>query len=94
MFSFKLGRDASNRVFADSGVKTAFHSASHHQDREDRIREFQKINTYHISMLPYFLNKLKTRLTVNAACSTTRWCSTGRRWATRTCTTTSAARCS
>jgi hypothetical protein len=59
VFSFKLGRDASNRVFADSGVKTAFHSASHHQDREDRIRDFQKINTYHISMLPYFLNKLK-----------------------------------
>ena len=59
VFSFKLGRDASNRVFADSGVKTAFHSASHHQDREDRIKDFQKINTYHVGMLPYFLNKLK-----------------------------------
>ncbi len=59
VFSFKLGRDASNRVFADSGVKTAFHSASHHQDREDRIKDFQKINLYHIGMLPYFLNKLK-----------------------------------
>jgi hypothetical protein len=59
VFSFKLGRDASNRVFADSGVKTAFHSASHHQDRDDRIREFQKINLYHIGMIPYFLNKLK-----------------------------------
>ena len=59
VFSFKLGRDASNRVFADSGVKTAFHSASHHQDREDRVRDFQKINLYHIGMIPYFLNKLK-----------------------------------
>ncbi|HUU32700.1 MAG TPA: DUF1552 domain-containing protein [Vicinamibacterales bacterium] len=59
VFSFKLGRDASNRVFADSGVKTAFHSASHHQDREDRIKDFQKINLYHIGMIPYFLNKLK-----------------------------------
>ena len=59
VFSFKLGRDASNRVFADSGVKTAFHSASHHQDRDDRIRDFQKINLYHIGMIPYFLNKLK-----------------------------------
>jgi len=59
VFSFKLGRDASNRVFADSGVKTAFHSASHHQDRDDRIRDFQKINRYHIGMIPYFLNKLK-----------------------------------
>ncbi len=59
VFSFKLGRDASNRVFAESGVKTAFHSASHHQDREDRIKDFQKINLYHIGMIPYFLNKLK-----------------------------------
>ncbi len=59
VFSFKLGRDASNRVFAESGVRTAFHSASHHQDREDRIKDFQKINLYHVGMLPYFLNKLK-----------------------------------
>ena len=59
VFSFKLGRDASNRVFADSGFKGAFHSASHHQDREDRILDFAKINKYHVSMVPYFLNKLK-----------------------------------
>jgi hypothetical protein len=59
VFSFKLGRDASNRVYADSGVKTAFHSASHHGDREDRIRDFQKINLYHVGMLPHFLEKLK-----------------------------------
>ncbi len=59
VFSFKLGRDASNRVFAESGVRTAFHSASHHQDREDRIKDFQKINLYHVGMIPYFLNKLK-----------------------------------
>ena len=59
VFSFKLGRDASNRVYADSGVKTAFHSASHHQDRDDRIKDFQKINLYHIGMIPYFLNELE-----------------------------------
>jgi hypothetical protein len=58
-FAFKLGRDASNRVYPDSGVTTAFHSASHHQAREDRIMQFAKINRYHISMIPYFLQKLK-----------------------------------
>ena len=57
--SFKLGRDASNRVYPDSGYKAAFHSASHHQDRDDRVTEFAKINKYHVSMVPYFLNKLK-----------------------------------
>jgi hypothetical protein len=59
VFAFKLGRDASNRVFPDSGVRTAFHSASHHQAREDRITQFAAINKYHITMLPYFIDKLK-----------------------------------
>ena len=59
VFAFKLGRDASNRVFADSGVTTGFHSASHHGDREDRVMSFARINRYHISMIPYFLDKLK-----------------------------------
>ena len=59
VFAFKLGRDASNRVFADSGTSTGFHSASHHGDREDRVMAFARINRYHISMIPYFLDKLK-----------------------------------
>ena len=59
MFAFKLGRDASNRVYPESGFKGAFHSASHHQEREERIIDFAKINKYHVSMVPYFLEKLK-----------------------------------
>jgi hypothetical protein len=59
VFAFKLGRDASNRVFAESGFKGAFHSASHHQEREDRILDFAKINKYHVGLIPYFLEKLK-----------------------------------
>jgi hypothetical protein len=59
VFAFKLGRDASNRVFADSGVSTGFHSASHHGEREDRVTAFARINRYHISMMPYFLDKLR-----------------------------------
>jgi hypothetical protein len=59
VFSFKLGRDGSSRVYPDSGVKTGFHPASHHGEREDRILDFAKINRYHLSLLPYFLDKLK-----------------------------------
>jgi hypothetical protein len=59
VFSFKMGRDGSGRVYPGSGTNLSFHPASHHGDREDRIREFQKINTYHVSMVPYFLKKLK-----------------------------------
>jgi len=60
VFALKLGRDASNRVYPESGFKGAFHSASHHGEREDRIVDFQKINTYHVSMVPYLLEKLKS----------------------------------
>ncbi|PYQ82230.1 MAG: hypothetical protein DMG03_18225, partial [Acidobacteria bacterium] len=49
VFALKLGRDASNRVYPESGFKGAFHSASHHGEREDRIVDFQRINTYHVS---------------------------------------------
>jgi hypothetical protein len=60
VFAFKLGRDASNRTYPESGFKGAFHSSSHHGEREDRIIDFAKINTYHVSMIPYFLEKLKS----------------------------------
>jgi hypothetical protein len=58
VFSFKMGRDGSGRVYPESGVNAAFHPASHHGGREDRVKDFAKINTYHVSMLPYFLDKL------------------------------------
>src|SRR5690349_4226255 len=59
VFSFKLGRDASGRSYPESGVTTGFHNASHHGEREDRIMDFAKINRYHVSMVPYLLEKLK-----------------------------------
>ncbi len=59
VFSFKMGRDASNRVYPECGFKGAFHSSSHHQEKEDRIEDFNKINKYHVSLVPYFLEKLK-----------------------------------
>jgi hypothetical protein len=59
VFSFKMGRDGSARVYPESGVRSAFHPASHHGEREERVTDFMKINRYHVSMIPYFLKKLK-----------------------------------
>jgi hypothetical protein len=59
VFALKLSRDVSNRVFPGSGSTSAFHTISHHQEKEDKIAEFQKINTYHVSLVPYLLNKLR-----------------------------------
>jgi hypothetical protein len=60
--SFKTGRDASSRSFPESGTDKGFHPASHHGGRESAILDFNKINTYHVSMLPYFLDKLKNTM--------------------------------
>ena len=62
VFSFKMGRDASARVYPDSGVATGFHPASHHGNNPARVREFAEINRYHVSLLPYLLDKLKTTM--------------------------------
>ena len=59
VFSFKTGRDASGRVYPESGTDRPFHPASHHGGREEAILDFHKINQYHVGMLPYFLEKLK-----------------------------------
>ena len=59
VFSFKMARDGSSRAYPESGHPGPFHPTSHHQDKEDKIRDFAKINKYHVGMLPYFLDKLK-----------------------------------
>jgi hypothetical protein len=59
VFAFKLGRDASNRTYPESGFNGAFHSTSHHGERENTIMDFAKINLYHVGMIPYLLEKLK-----------------------------------
>lgn len=58
VFSFKMGRDGSSRVYPGSGVDKPFHPASHHGDNENNIRDFAQINRYHVGMLPYFLDRL------------------------------------
>jgi hypothetical protein len=58
--TLKMSRDVSNRVFTASGVTTPFHSCSHHGSIPSRITEFAKINRYHVSLLPYFFEKLRS----------------------------------
>lgn len=59
VFSFKMGRDASGRVYPESGIDKGFHPASHHGDNENNITDFAQINRYHVGLVPYFLDRLK-----------------------------------
>ena len=57
--SFKMSRDGSGRAFPESGVNGGFHGLSHHGENEQRLQGYAQLNKYHISMVPYFLDKLK-----------------------------------
>ncbi len=58
--AFKMGRDVSARVWPESGVKTPFHTLSHHQNKPDKLAEFAKLNEFHVDHVAYFLEKLKS----------------------------------
>jgi Protein of unknown function (DUF1552) len=57
--AFKMSRDVSTRVYPESGIKTPFHPCSHHGENATKLAEFAKLNRYHVSLIPYFLQKLK-----------------------------------
>ena len=59
VFAFKLGRDASNRSYPESGFKGTFHDTSHHGGKEEKVLNFATLNTYHVGLMPYLLEKLK-----------------------------------
>ncbi|HEY5546396.1 MAG TPA: DUF1552 domain-containing protein [Gemmatimonadaceae bacterium] len=60
VFSFKMGRDGSSRVYPESGSDRPFHPSSHHGGNETGVKNFHLINKYHVAQLPYFLDKLKS----------------------------------
>jgi hypothetical protein len=67
VFSFKMGRDSSARIFPNSGVDKPFHPASHHGNNQKNIEDFAQINRYHVGQLPYFLNALKDTMDGDAS---------------------------
>ena len=59
VFSLKASRDTANRVYPGSGVTNAFHPTSHHGDQEEALQDFGRINRYHVSLLPYLMERLQ-----------------------------------
>jgi len=53
-------RDTSGSVYPGSGVRDGFHTASHHSNQRARMDSYAQINRYHVQMLGYFLEKLKS----------------------------------
>jgi hypothetical protein len=62
IFTLKLSRDASARVYPESGVNAGFHPLSHHGNNEEEILRFAQLNAYHVKVFTYGLEKLKRTL--------------------------------
>jgi hypothetical protein len=59
VFTFTLGKEQTNRAYPELGVNEAHHAISHHQHDPAQLEKAHKINTYHISLTAYLLEKLK-----------------------------------
>ena len=59
VITLKTGFDQSNRTFPGSGTTKSIHGASHHGNVPEDIMDFNKINTYRLGQLAYFLEKMR-----------------------------------
>jgi len=57
--TFMMAREVSYRTFPNIGVPDPFHSTSHHQNDPVKLEKLTKINTYHVSLVAYLMEKLK-----------------------------------
>jgi hypothetical protein len=55
-----MAREVSYRTFPKLGITEAFHPASHHQNNAARLENLTKIQTYHVSLFAYMVEKLKS----------------------------------
>ena len=54
-----FSRDLSAAVYSESGVPDAYHALSHHQNDPTRMERYAKLNAYHVSIVAWYLDKLR-----------------------------------
>ena len=59
VFSLLLAREASPRTYPEIGVPEQHHPVSHHRNDPVLIEKKQKIDTYHVHLLGYLLEKMQ-----------------------------------
>src|SRR2546423_8310397 len=58
--TFQLTRELNNRTYPEIGVPDAHHPTSHHGNDPEKLLKISKINTFHVALFGYFLEKLKS----------------------------------
>src|SRR6187399_2688281 len=59
VFTLMLSRELSTRTYPQIGVPDQHHPVSHHRNAPDLIAKKTKIDTYHIELLSYLLQKMQ-----------------------------------
>src|SRR5690606_5649458 len=59
VFTMILSRELSSITFPQIGVPDQHHPVSHHRNDSELIEKKAMIDTYHVEMLTYFLEKLQ-----------------------------------
>ena len=54
-----IGKEVTGRSYPEIGVSSGHHAVSYHQNDPNQLEALAKINTYHVQMFAYFLDKLK-----------------------------------
>jgi len=57
--TFLMCKELSGSTYPKSGVRDAFHTLSHHSNVKENIERFSVLNTYHVGLFAYFLEKLR-----------------------------------
>jgi hypothetical protein len=55
-----LAKELSNAVYPRSSIRDAFHTLSHHSNIQANKDRFAVLNTYHVALFSYFLDKLQS----------------------------------
>ncbi|MEO1616319.1 MAG: DUF1552 domain-containing protein [Planctomycetota bacterium] len=59
--TFMMGNAQTGRNFSFlDGVNSSFHGISHHRNEPERLAEFERIGTWHVAQLAYFIERLKS----------------------------------
>ena len=60
VITFMLSKELSNRTYPEIDVPDPHHPLSHHQEKREKKEKLQRLQTYHMSMFAYYLDKLRS----------------------------------
>jgi hypothetical protein len=57
--TFMYGAEQRGRMYPEIGLNESHHSMSHHGDNPENLAKYAKLNTWHVSLLAYLLDKMQ-----------------------------------